>query len=182
MKTIIIRSIGLSLSAMIMAMHPFAQQKSDHNNVTAYNVDENILPSSDKSSPMNVAGSLPENKIVLKHFNKMFLNASNVSWTLERNGRENVYFTKDGFANSVLFDKKGNIIYLINYVSEKQLPADVKTLIENNYEEFKITSVDKVIQSNQTIWVVKLASVFHFITLSVEDGEMKEIEKFSNRD
>jgi len=185
MKTTFFRSIGLSLSAIVMAMHPFAQKTGSINEPVrefSYNIIKKTSSSIDNSSPVNIPSSVPYNGKVFKQFDKIFLDASNVKWSFATNGNYHAYFTKDGNLNSILFAKNGEIIYLINYVSEKQLPFDVKQLIEYNYEEFKITVVDKVFQDNRTIWVVELAGINHFITVRVEDGEIQEIEKLKKAD
>ena len=53
---------------------------------------------------------------VLKHFNKTFKNVESIKWEqLDDNFLAS--FVKDDFVTNSLFDKKGNLIYTINYSS-----------------------------------------------------------------
>jgi hypothetical protein len=181
MKATSIRTIGLALSAMFITQHPFAQNTVLKNGLAgevSYNSIKNNQRLIDESSVIMSPATIPYNEKVLTRFNKQFLNATNVNWSFATNGTWHAFFTHEGAPNSILYNKKGRIIYLINYVSEKQLPSDVKKLITNCYPEYQITDVAKVIQDERTIWIVNVASLNHLIALREEDGELEEVSKF----
>lgn len=77
-----------------------------------------------------------------------------------------------------LFDKKGRLIYAIDFSAGKELPNDVKNLVRNNYENYTITSVTKVEKDGRKIWVVNLSGTKNYIAVKVEDGEIEETENF----
>ena len=117
------------------------------------------------------------NPKILTRFDKAFKNAVNVKWY---KAGENFLaeFRTGETSNTSLFDKNGNLIYSINYCFQKQLPAGIKKMITNKYEEYEITSVAKILQDNRKIWVVKLAGKSNYIAARVEEGEMQEVENF----
>jgi hypothetical protein len=177
MKTTIIRSIALTLTAIVMALQPFAQKansKNENQREISYNL--NGKPVGNNNSTIRPANE-PYNQKVFQQFHKIFFDADNVSWSSASNGTCHAYFRKGGALNAVLFNKNGKIVYLINYVSEKELPSEVQKLIADDYEEYRITSVAKVLQSNREIWIIKITGVNHIITLREEDGELQEMEK-----
>lgn len=54
------------------------------------------------------------NEKVLKHFNKKFNNATNIKWEQDE-GHFLATFSTGGNLNTSLFDKRGRMIYAINY-------------------------------------------------------------------
>lgn len=70
------------------------------------------------------------------------------------------------------------MIYTIDYSTEEQLTSDVKNIIINKYEDYKITFFAKVMEDNREIWVVKLVGAKDYVIVRVEDGEMEEVENF----
>ena len=181
MKTTSIRTIGLALSAMIFSHQPFAQNLDSKNALAgevSYNSIKRILPSGNESSVIDLPANMPYNGKVITRFRKEFFNATNIQWSFSPNGSYHAFFTKDGAPNAILFNKKGGIIYLIKYLSENQLPVDVKKMITDGYSEYQITHVAEVIQDNTTIWVVNLASLNHIVAIREAEGVMEEIFKY----
>jgi hypothetical protein len=177
MKTTIIRSIALTLTAIVMALQPFAQKansKNDNQREVSYYVNEKTFGN---NNSITLPSNVPYNQKVFQEFDKIFLDANHVNWSIAPNGTYHAYFRKDGALNAVLFNKNGKIVYLINYLSEKELPSEIQKLVADDYEEYKITSVTKVLQSNREIWIIKITGINHIITLREEDGELQEMEK-----
>jgi hypothetical protein len=177
MKTTFISRTGLALLSMFIILNSYAQ-KAGYNNEPASSSSSDINNAS--SSYRDDAGS-PEtgniNEKVLKHFNKKFNDATNVKWE-EAEDNFLATFSTGETLNTSLFDKKGRLIYAINYGSEKELPADVKNIITNKYISYTITSAAKVLQDNRKIWIATLTGKRNYITARVEDGEIEEIENF----
>jgi hypothetical protein len=178
MKTTFIQTIGLALSSMVIIQHSFAQNTGSKNEPArevSFNSMKKTPASINESSAINLPVDIPYNTKVLTRFNKQFLNVTNIKWSFAKNGNWYATFIKDGALNSILFDKKGNIIYMINHVSEKQVPLNVKELVSDGYSEYRITDAFKVLKDERTIWIVNMASLNHIIQLSVEDGEIVQL-------
>jgi hypothetical protein len=176
MKTKLISSISLTLLSMLLVLSSFAQK--DFSNESAYRFypkkSGNFFPSP-KSG--NIISNENISKKVLIHFNKKFINATNIKWE-QLDDNFLATFVRGETTTKSLFDKKGKIIYTINYFSETQLPVSIKGIVTNKYRDYKITSVAKITEDNRQIWIVKLAGKTNFVATQVENGEMEEIENF----
>ena len=182
MKTTIIRSLVLPLAASLLATHSPAQNKNMQTEVVAkvsYNPKADKTPfSTNAENATRSTAIVPSNGKVLQQFQKNFLDATNVSWSLEPNGTYHAFFRKDGNLNAILFDKKGKMIYLINYITPDQVPGDVRNLMDESFEEYKITNAAKVFDDDRTIYILNLTGVTHWMKVIVEDGEIQEIDKY----
>ncbi|MGN6530281.1 MAG: hypothetical protein ACTHK0_00830 [Ginsengibacter sp.] len=181
MKTTIIRSLALPLAASFLATHSPAQNTHMKNEVAqvSYYQKVNKTPfSTNAQNAITSTATVPYNQKVFQEFQKKFLDAINVSWSLEHNGTYHAFFRKDGCLNAILFDKKGKMVYLINYLSPDQLPANVKNLMNDSFEEYKITNAVKVFDDNRTLWVLTLTGVTHWIKVVAEDGEIQQVDKY----
>lgn len=177
MKTKFIPAMSIIIFAMIVSLSAAAQKA--FNKQTALNLS---LPEISRIFPteMGFTDIIANEKISDKlssRFNKLFKNAINVKWY--KTGENFLAkFKTEETSNSSLFDKKGRLIYSINYCSQKQLPVSIKKMVTYKYEGYKITSVAKILQDNRKIWVIKLAGKSNYIAARVEDGEMQEVENF----
>jgi len=161
---------------MLAFISVFAQK--GFNNVSAFKYDErrvsnSPLPTDDPRNNETINLS----KKLLKHFNKKFHNAGNVKWE-QVDDYFLATFIKNHLTAESLFDRKGRLIYTIDYSNGEELPDNVKNLIMHNYKTYIITSVAKVEGDGRKIWVVKLAGTKDYITARVEDGEIEETENF----
>ena len=178
MKTTFIPRFSVLLLSLLIALNSFAQ-KAEYKNESASPSSPEISNTS-ASYGNDIAGNSESENInekVLKHFNRKFSNADNIKWE-EAEGNFLATFLTGETLNTSLFDKKGRMIYAINYGSEKDLPADVKYIITKKYINYTITSAAKILQDNRKIWVATLAGDRNYITARVEDGEIEEIENF----
>jgi len=169
---------GVSLVIFILS-NAFAQKSENKNKsdykFSNYGVGETHLSPGDYS--VSNPGNLDISEKILKHFNKKYNNATGVKW-YQLDDSFLATFSTGGTLTRSLFDKKGRVIYSINYFSEKQLPADVKKMVTFKYENYKITGAAKVLQDNRKIWIVNLADKFNYVTTRLEDGEIEETEVF----
>lgn len=177
MKTKFIPVMSLIIFTMVVSLSATAQKAA--NKQTALNLSPSEIS---RSFPVErVYSDIIENeKISLKlsnRFNKLFKNAINVKW-YKAGENFRAEFRTEETTNSSLFDKKGRLIYSVNYGSQRQLPASIKKMITGKYEDYEITSVIKVLQDNRTIWVINLAGKSNYIAARVEDGEIQEVENF----
>jgi hypothetical protein len=172
-KKLSIRFSLVLLSALFLS-NSFAQK--NFTDASAYRVPFNpsiVFPSPEN----NLSNKKDVNKKVLKHFNKAFRNAENIRWRkLDNNFL--AMFTKGDITTKSLFDKKGPLIYSIDYFLVKELPDDIRNIVINNYRQYAVTSVVRVQQDSQKIWIVKLADKANYVAVRIENGEMQEVENF----
>ena len=175
MKTKLNLRFSMALLSVLLLSNSFAQK--DFSNSSAYRYPSNQSMITFPSPENNLTNKEDVNKKVLKHFNKTFRNAKNIKWA-QLDDNFLATFTKDNIATKSLFDKKGHLIYSIDYFSEKELPVNIKNIVISNYRHYAITSVARIQQDSQKIWIVKLANKANYIAVRIENGEEEEIENF----
>ena len=155
-------------------------QKTDYKNEAAYKFSSSEISKGLPSFSNDIlSSSVTENvnEKVLKQFNKKFINAGNVTWEQLDDNFLAKFSTGETKTRS-LFNNKGKLIYTIIFSSEKQLPASLKNMVTNKYNDYKITSVANVFQDNRKIWIVKLAGKTDYKAAKIEEGEIEEVENF----
>lgn len=150
----------------------------------AYEQTVSILPSSGFSrsfptitSETNITAIEKITPKIFNRFNKKFHNVTNVKWD-QLGDKFLATFSVNETTTRSLFSRKGKIIYTINYSSEKNLPDDVRSLVNERYTDYTITSVAQVLEKKRKIWVVKLKNNFDYRAARVEKGELEEVENF----
>ena len=164
----------MALLSVLFLSNSFAQKKFINASVYRDSSNQSTIFSSPKN---NLSNTVDVNKKVLRHFNKVFRNAENIKWT-ELDYNFLATFTKDNITTKSLFDKKGHLIYSIDYFLVKELPVNIKNIVISNYRQYAITSVARIQQDSQKIWIVKLANKANYVAVRIEKGELEEIENF----
>lgn len=175
MKTILILRFGLTFLSVFFLLNSFGQK--DFSRQSAYNFS---FIKSDVAFPSPEKDLLRKESVgkkILKHFNKSFKNAEGIKWE-QLDDNFLATFVMKNVKTHLLFDKKGKMIYTIDYVSEKQLPCYVKSMLVNTYRNYTITSAAGILQDRRKIWIVKLANETNYISARIEDGDIDEIENF----
>ena len=85
-------------------------------------------------------------------------------------------FHSNGLLTRALFTKHGQLIYVITYGTEKNLPVDIRRRIKREYFDYTIAVVIEVKENNRDIWVVKLDNTSEIITVRVEGDEMERVQ------
>ena len=88
------------------------------------------------------------------------------------------HFHVNGLPANALFRKNGELVYLIMYGTEKNLPADIRNIVKREYYDYNITMAIEVKEDNRDIWVIKLDNTSEQITVRVEDNEMEQTQQF----
>ncbi len=131
-----------------------------------------------ENDPFSAAGNENVSKKALKYFKKKYGNVTNVNW-VQRDDKYLATFINEETTTKLLFDEKGNLIYGIDYSSEKLLPYSIKRQVFNKYKNYKIIIVAKINEDNRNTWVINLTGETNYATVVVdEDGEMQETENF----
>lgn len=106
-------------------------------------------------------------------FKSTFTDAQDPRW-YQANKNYLVKFITNDMKNNALFRKNGSIVYNISYGYEKDLPASVKSLVNERYSTYNIVVAINVKQDQRDVWVVNLEDDKRNITVRVEDGELNE--------
>jgi hypothetical protein len=116
------------------------------------------------------------NAKINKAFSQYFKDASHLRWfELDKNFL--VKFIMNDQENKALFTKGGQLIYLISYGTEKNLPEDVRKLIKSTYYDQTITRILKVNQDERLIWVVSMEDEKDYVMARVENMELEETKR-----
>jgi len=115
--------------------------------------------------------------IALLAFKKDFGNVPDVKWSLENNGYI-ARFNNDGRKTTVLFDKKGRIVYSIAEGTIKNLPVDTRKLVRSVYYDYDIKMTTEVNSHNKKAWFINLEDETSFVTVRVMNGEILETGKY----
>jgi hypothetical protein len=113
---------------------------------------------------------------IKRSFIQYFEDATNQRW-FESDKNFLVKFNMNGLENRALFAGDGRLIYHITYGTEKNLPANVRSLIKSTYYDQAITRILKVTQDHRLIWVIHLEDNHEYIMARVEDNELEETKR-----
>lgn len=78
------------------------------------------------------------------------------------------------------YDKKGKLRFTIDYYGEKQLPAEVRSIVKPVYYDYAILLIQEVKMNGKSIYVIDLQDSTTIKTVRVADGEM-ELVRTLNR-
>lgn len=114
---------------------------------------------------------------VMRTFLRYFADAADVRWHLSDN-RYFASFKNEGRLCKALFDYKGGLLYIIQYVGEKDLPKDVRRQLKSTYVDYRITAVSEVDANNVKSWVVNLQDGDNLIVVRLTDGALEELHHY----
>jgi hypothetical protein len=107
---------------------------------------------------------------------KNFKEISDLKWSTEEKVIIARFSMKEKSAR-VIYDKRGHWLYSIITYHEDQLPAAVKSLVKNTYEDFDITLVQEISQGNiREIYKVFLESPGRLKQVLVYEGDITVYE------
>jgi hypothetical protein len=109
-------------------------------------------------------------------FEKLFKGAVAPEW-VEVNKNFIVNFILDNQKNKAEFTRGGRLLYLIVYGKEKEMPADLRTIVKSTYLDYGINSTVKIKFEGRVFWIINLEDANNLVVLKVEDGDMDVIKK-----
>ena len=80
------------------------------------------------------------------------------------------------------YNKKGRLLYTIDYYGEKGLPVAVRAVVKSEYYDFSIVSVEEVKLDGRHIYLVDMQDATAIKTVRVEDGEMSVVTSLVRAD
>ena len=113
----------------------------------------------------------------IQGFEKKFPGATGISWTKAGNNFA-VRFTQGGIQHIAFFTPKGACNAYIRIYYEKDLPADVRTLVKDTYPDCKISLVKEVNHYGTTAYLVTIEGLTTWKTIRVVNGEMDVYEDY----
>ena len=131
----------------------------------------------DLSGLKNYVSDEKAERKILRYFTTPFEDAENITW-VKVDDNVLAEFTVGNIKTRSLFDKKGNLVYTIDYSDEKLLPRHNRQMIHSDYAGYKINQVARVNEALREIWVVKLEAPDKFTTVRIENDQPEEVEKF----
>lgn len=128
--------------------------------------------------PVVIRTTTNVNAAVDKAFKQQFKDAKNPEW-YRMNKNFLVTFINEDMRNNALFKKNGQLIYQIRFGYEQNLPADIRTKVQQAYADYNITRAVNVRENNRDIWVVNLEGLKKLLIVRVEEGELEEVQSYT---
>ncbi|WP_315820917.1 hypothetical protein [Paraflavitalea speifideaquila] len=110
----------------------------------------------------------------VRHFKQTFPEAQDERWYIIQNGFMAKYKVGDTQVR-LDYDRRGNWLYTIRYLTEKKLPREVRALVKSTWYDHTICSAEEIQTSNQFIYILHLNQGDDWKLIRVADGEMSEI-------
>ena len=90
-----------------------------------------------------------------------------------------VDFIMNNQVNKAEFTKKGYMVYHMAFGSEKQMPADIRTIVKSKYFDFSINSTVRITYEEKSAWIVNIEDARQFLVVRVVDGVMDIVDKIA---
>ncbi|HRI20979.1 MAG TPA: hypothetical protein PLA68_08490 [Panacibacter sp.] len=98
------------------------------------------------------------------------------------NVAENGYTVRsqaDGHEVTSAFDKKGNLIYAIEYFTTDNLSKSIVDIVNNNYGNYYISGIEKVTQPGlDDVYIVHIEDTVSIKTIRITGGESELVQDF----
>ncbi len=126
---------------------------------------------------VTVTSTAKVSDVVNKAFKQAYTNAENPRWyKVDKNFLAK--FIANDMNHNALFVKNGYLKYDISFGYEYNLPEDIYNQVQSSYNDYRITRTINLKGSDRNFWIVNLEGDKYFYTVSVEEGELHELEKF----
>lgn len=147
-----------------------SKKGTDYTHLGSSFTDTTLNEGPDASKLEAVSTNVKLQKAFLSHFGEDIDN----NWRMIGKNYLN-RFHSNGLLTNALFTKNGQLLYVIKYGTEKNLPAEIRKMVKSEYYDYAITMAVEIKEDNRDIWIVKLYNDPQLITVAVEDGEMEQV-------
>lgn len=120
------------------------------------------------------------NSKAVKNFKKVYENVSNEKWYKAEDGFR-AGFVSNGINTTVFYNKKGQWVGSLKAYNEDQMDRAVRTIVKQQYFDYKITYVEEVETNNTNgipTYIIHLEDANHIKLVRVRDGEMDMYKEF----
>jgi hypothetical protein len=125
-----------------------------------------------------VISGMPSKSVVTEKvsesFSHLFKGAVAPRWFVVDKGFL-VKFILNDQKNKAIFSKDGQLVYLLAFGNEKQMPADIRTIVKSKYFDYEITSTVKVNIDESTTWLVNVEDANQFIMLRIDENGIMDV-------
>lgn len=118
---------------------------------------------------------------VSKSFATLFKSAQEPKW-FKSDKDYVVDFIMNNQKNKAEFTKNGILVYHMAWGNEKQMPADIRTIVKSKYFDYSIVSTLEINYQDQKAWIVNVEDAGHYLVLRVLDGTMDVWDKMGKAD
>lgn len=105
------------------------------------------------------AQDIPKSKVpsvIINNFNKEFPKANDIEWKMQGD-LYNVDFEIGWFTDyEAWFTASGKLVKYTQEISKSDLPISVRNVIKNQYKEYRIDDVEKIIENNEETYKIEL--------------------------
>ena len=137
-----------------------------------------VVAGSFANSPHNIDEKL------LRTFSTSYPHAEHVSWQ-ELSGTYMVSFIENGIRSRIVYQRDGQIVNVIRYYLEENLPADVRTAAKRSFPTNSIKGVVEVSALAEsgdhldTAYYLKMETDHTWMTVKIDsEGNSSVVEKF----
>lgn len=114
-----------------------------------------------------------------ENFKRLYKEVPDANWEVSQNGTV-ASFIKDDIRTNVYYDKKGYLNYILTYYPINKAPADVVSLVEDEYPNTDIDLVVDAKKADVEFYIIQLEDKRTIKQVTVCDGEInliKEMQK-----
>lgn len=91
-----------------------------------------------------------------------------------------VHSVVDGHKTVAAYDKKGNLVYSIQYYTADNLAKNIMDIVSRRFDHYYISGMEKINQPGQKeVFVVHMENAKSIKTVHVSDGEAELVNDFS---
>ncbi len=78
------------------------------------------------------------------------------------------------------FDKKGNLVYSIEYLNADNLAKDIVDIVKDGYGKYYISGMEKITQPGlENVFIVHLEDAVSIKTLRISEGNSELVQEFT---
>lgn len=126
------------------------------------------------------ATKIEVSKKISESFASLYKGAEEPQW-FQSDKNYLVDFILNNQVNKALFTKNGKLVYHMAFGNEKQMPADIRTIVKSKYFDYAITSTLKIDIREKSAWIVNIEDAEQFFVLRVVDGAMDVLDKINKQ-
>jgi hypothetical protein len=113
-----------------------------------------------------------------RNFSRDYKGASDVDWTLTKEGGYVCRFTLEGVGKMAFYDRKGNWESTVAGYTETQMPKELRKTVRRNYYDYSILYVHEISMAGRpTVYMVQVKDERFIKILRVADGELEEVQE-----
>ena len=117
------------------------------------------------------------NSKAMRRFVSSYPNATDPIWVTYSGGHV-VYFTRDGIRYKVYYTRTGEHKCTIRQYSAKEMPPEMRRLVENAFKDYCVALVTDVTKRGRTRYEIKIEDESSFKEIKIEDGGLRVTNEF----